>query len=47
LLFNLRVDANQSRDVGGDPAAQPMLEHLRAALSRLTAGPLTPERFSP
>jgi hypothetical protein len=45
-LFRLSTDANQERNLAGDPAAGPTLERMRAALSRLTAGPLVPDRFS-
>jgi arylsulfatase A-like enzyme len=45
-LFHLRTDARQQRDLAGDPAAQPTLRRMRAALGDLTAGPLLPERFS-
>jgi hypothetical protein len=46
-LFDLREDAKQRRNLAREPAAQPTLERLRGALDRLTAGPLTPERFKP
>jgi arylsulfatase A-like enzyme len=45
-LFHLRADANEQRNLAGDPAARPTLERMRAALGRLTAGPLVPDRFS-
>jgi arylsulfatase A-like enzyme len=45
-LFHLRADANEQRNLAGDPAAGPTLERMRAALNRLTAGPLVPERFN-
>jgi arylsulfatase A-like enzyme len=47
MLFHLRDDAKEFRNLAGDPSMQPTLEHLRAALNRLTAGPLTPQRFNP
>jgi arylsulfatase A-like enzyme len=45
-LFRLSADAKQERNLAGDPAAGPTLERMRAALNRLTAGPLVPDRFS-
>ena len=45
-LFHLSEDANEQRDVAGDPSAQTTLAQMRAALDRLTGGPLFPERFS-
>ncbi len=45
-LFRLSDDAEEQRNLAGDPAAQPTLERMRAALDRLTGGPLLPERFS-
>jgi arylsulfatase A-like enzyme len=44
-LFHLRGDAKEERNLAGDPAAVPTLERMRAALDRLTAGPLVPQRF--
>ena len=46
-LFDARTDAKQSRDLARDAAAGPTLEQLRTSLGRLTAGPLTRERFRP
>jgi arylsulfatase A-like enzyme len=46
-LFQLRGDAQERNNRAGDPAVQPVLERMRAALGRLTAGPLTPQRFNP
>jgi arylsulfatase A-like enzyme len=45
-LFHLREDPNEQRNLAGDPAAQTTLEQMRAALDRLTGGPLLPKRFS-
>jgi arylsulfatase A-like enzyme len=45
-LFHLSEDANEQRNLAGDPSAQTTLEQMRRALDRLTGGPLTPERFS-
>jgi arylsulfatase A-like enzyme len=46
-LYHLRDDANESRNVAGNPAAQLELERIRALLNGLTVGPLTPRRFNP
>jgi hypothetical protein len=40
------VDAKEQRNLAGDAAAQPTLERMRAALGRLTGGPLLPQRFN-
>ena len=45
-LFHLRGDPNEQRNLAGDPAARTTLEQMRAALDRLTKGPLLPQRFS-
>ena len=45
-LFQLRNDANERRNLAGDPASLATLEQMRAALDRLTGGPLLPQRFS-
>jgi arylsulfatase A-like enzyme len=45
-LFDLRADAKEQRNLARDAATQPTLERMRAALGRLTAGPLLPQRFS-
>ncbi len=46
-LFRTRDDAQEQRDLAGDPAMQPILLRMRAELDRLTGGPLTPGRFYP
>jgi hypothetical protein len=46
-LFDVRADPRQLHDLAGNPAQRSMLERLRATLGRLTAGPLTPQRFYP
>jgi arylsulfatase A-like enzyme len=46
-LFDLHGDANEQRNRADDPAAQPRLGEMRRSMDRLTAGPLTPERFRP
>ena len=45
-LFHLREDAKEMRNLAGDPAAQTILQQFRAALDRLTGGPLLPQRFN-
>jgi arylsulfatase A-like enzyme len=45
-LFHLREDPSEQHNLAGDPAAQSTLQQMRAALHRLTGGPLLPERFS-
>jgi hypothetical protein len=40
-------DAQERHNRAGEAALQPVLERMRAALGRLTAGPLTPQRFNP
>jgi len=45
-LFHLSEDANEQRNLAGDPSAQTTLQQMRAALDALTEGPLLPERFS-
>jgi hypothetical protein len=46
-LFHLREDAQERHNLARDPAMQPTLGRMRTALGRLTAGPLTPQRFNP
>ncbi len=46
-LFHLREDPQERHNLAREPAMQPTLERMRGALGRLTAGPLTPERFNP
>jgi arylsulfatase A-like enzyme len=46
-LFDLRNDGKEQHNLVNDPAARPLLERMRGRLKSLTAGPLTPERFSP
>jgi arylsulfatase A-like enzyme len=46
-LYRLREDPQQRHDLSGDPAVKPTLDRMRAALSRLADGPLTPQRFNP
>ena len=46
-LFHLSEDPMETRNLAHDPANQRTVERLRAALGRLTNGPLTPDRFKP
>jgi arylsulfatase A-like enzyme len=46
-LFHLREDLQERHNRAGDPTLEPVLERMRAVLGRLTAGPLTPQRFPP
>ena len=46
-LFDLRIDGKEERNLANDPAARPSLDRMRDRLKKLTAGPLTPERFKP
>jgi arylsulfatase A-like enzyme len=46
-LYHLREDPREQHDVAASAASRPQLERLRSVLSRLTLGPLTPERFNP
>jgi arylsulfatase A-like enzyme len=45
-LFHLRKDPRERHDLSGDPTARTTLERMRAALERLTGGPLHPRRFN-
>ena len=44
-LYDFRRDPHEQRDLAGSDA--PRIEQLRQTLSRMTAGPLTPDRFNP
>ena len=44
-LFVLREDPKERRNLAADPTAQMTLRQMRAALNRLTGGPLLPKRF--
>jgi arylsulfatase A-like enzyme len=46
-LFDLASDPSQKRNLANDPASQSTALRMRTELARLTAGPLTPERFRP
>jgi arylsulfatase A-like enzyme len=45
-LFHWREDPNEQNNLAGAPASAGVLEGMRQALNRLTAGPLTPDRFN-
>jgi arylsulfatase A-like enzyme len=47
LLFNLREDAGELHNLANLPSMRSTLERMRSTLGRLTAGPLTPDRFNP
>jgi arylsulfatase A-like enzyme len=46
-LFHLSEDSQERHDLAALPEMKPKLEQKQAALGRLTAGPLTPDRFRP
>jgi arylsulfatase A-like enzyme len=46
-LFHVREDGGEMHNLAGTPAMQPQLDRMRDTLRRLTAGPLTPQRFAP
>jgi arylsulfatase A-like enzyme len=46
-LYHLREDPGEQRDVAASAGARSRLERMRNTLSRLTLGPLTPDRFNP
>jgi arylsulfatase A-like enzyme len=46
-LFDLRADPRESHSLMEDPAKQPLLARMRTAFYGMTAGPLTPARFTP
>jgi arylsulfatase A-like enzyme len=45
-LFHLSEDAKEQRNLASDPSARATLGQMRAAMDRLTGGPLLPERFA-
>jgi arylsulfatase A-like enzyme len=47
LLFNLREDPGELRNLADEPAMRVTVESMRKAIGPLTAGPLTPDRFNP
>jgi arylsulfatase A-like enzyme len=46
-LYDLREDPREQHDVAASAGSRPRLERMREAVSQLTRGPLTPERFNP
>jgi arylsulfatase A-like enzyme len=46
-LFHVRADAQELHNFADNPAMQPKMSQMRDTLGRLTAGPLTPQRFNP
>jgi arylsulfatase A-like enzyme len=46
-LFRLPEDSNEQHNLAASPGARATLERMRTALSQLTAGPLTSQRFKP
>ncbi len=46
-LYDLHRDPLQARNLAGETAAQPLLDRMRTMLDRMTAGPLTLDRFRP
>jgi arylsulfatase A-like enzyme len=46
-LYHLSVDPREQHNVAASNSSRDRLERMRAALSQLTLGPLTPERFNP
>jgi arylsulfatase A-like enzyme len=46
-LYDLRRDATEAHNLASAPDVQPRLDQMRKSLARLTAGPLTPDRFHP
>jgi hypothetical protein len=47
LLFNLREDPGELRNLADEPAMRATVERMGKAIGPLTAGPLTPDRFNP
>jgi arylsulfatase A-like enzyme len=46
-LYHLRADPQEQDNVSAFAGSRPRLERMRNALSQLTLGPLTPDRFNP
>ncbi len=46
-LYHLREDPREQHNVAASAGSRPRLERMREDLSRLTLGPLTPDRFNP
>jgi hypothetical protein len=45
-LFHLRRDPREQHNLAADPSVQLTLKQMRAALDRLTEGPLVSKRFN-
>jgi hypothetical protein len=45
-LFQVREDGSEQHNLAGEAAHAARLKRMRQTLGRLTAGPLTPERFN-
>ena len=46
-LYDLRADPREKGNVAASAASRLRLDRMRDTLSRLTVGPLTPDRFNP
>ncbi len=46
-LYHLREDPREQHNIAASASSHPRLERMREVLSRLTLGPLTPNRFNP
>jgi hypothetical protein len=46
-LFDLRADGRERDNRAQDPSVQSVIERMRRILDKMTAGPLTHERFNP
>jgi hypothetical protein len=46
-LYHLRADPRELDNVAASVGSRLRLDRMRDTLSRLTAGPLTPDRFNP
>ena len=46
-LYHLPDDPREQKNVAASASGRPRLERMREALSGLTHGPLTPDRFNP
>ena len=46
-LYHLREDPKEQHNLADSAGSRPRLERMRGVISRLTRGPLTPDRFNP
>jgi len=46
-LYHLREDPREQHNIAASASSRSRLERMREVLSRLTLGPLTPDRFNP